>query len=243
MESVTVPFKAVAPIALMGLLASPPAGADGIDGDDFSVYAGLVSDYVFRGYSQSDENPALQLGVDFEHESGLFAGIWASSVEFPSRGSFDDPRDVEVDVYAGYGVELGRDWALSGSVVRYEYPGADAVVDWDYTELVLALHHGAAALTVNYSDSSLGSRRKRLAYELTGSWSLPLQLELATGLGFYDLDGPFLKDYVYWHAQLARPLRRLTFTLGYFDTDGRAEDVWGELAEARLVAGVTLRIH
>ena len=54
---------------------------------------------------------------------------------------------------------------------------------------------------------------------------------------------PFLKDYIYWNVGLSRPVKRLSFALDYFDTDDRGEDLWGELAGARIVAGVSYRIH
>jgi uncharacterized protein (TIGR02001 family) len=238
----TSPPTALAATALLGLLSALPAGAAGV-ADDLSVYVGAVSDYVFRGYSQTRERPAVQLGLDYEHESGLFAGLWASNVEFAPAGPFEDPRDVEIDAYVGYGVELGRDWALSGTLVRYAYPGADDVIDWDYNELAVALRWSDAALAVAYSDSSLGSGEKGVAVELTDRWKLPWRLALLAGAGFYDLEASYLEDYVYWNLGLARPFGRFTLTLGYFDTDGRAEEVWGDRAAARLVAGATFRIH
>lgn len=234
---------ALAASPLLALLWTLPGAAAGIDGDDFVVYIGLASDYAFRGYSQTQEDPAVKLGLDFEHESGLFAGLSASNVDFPPAGPFEDTRDLAVRLYAGYGLELGREWGLSGTVVRYEYPGSEGVIDWNYTEVGLALHYGAAALAVAYSDSALGSGDPGLVVELTDRWPLPADLRLAAGLGFYDVDSPFLEDYVYWNIGLSKRLRRFTLTLDYVDTDGRGEEIWGELAGARLIAGITFRIH
>ncbi len=229
--------------ALLGVALCLPAAAAGVDSDDFTVYVSVASDYVFRGYSQTREDPAIQLGLDFEHESGLFAGLWVSNVDFPPAGPFEDRRELEVNIYAGYGVELGREWALSGTLVRYEYPGDEGAIDWDYSEFGLALRHGGAVLSVAYSDSALGSGDAGVAVELTERWPLPRNLELAAGVGFFDLDSPFLRDYYYWNVGLSRPFRRFTLTLGYFDTDGSGEYNWGEFAEPRLVASVTYRVH
>ncbi|MDH5425668.1 MAG: TorF family putative porin [Gammaproteobacteria bacterium] len=52
----------------------------------------LTSNYVTNGISQTGDKPALQVGFDYEHKSGLYVGTWASNV---------DPG-YEADVYAGY---------------------------------------------------------------------------------------------------------------------------------------------
>jgi uncharacterized protein (TIGR02001 family) len=40
----------------------------------------LASDYVFRGISQSQRQPAIQGGFDYSHASGFYVGTWASNV-------------------------------------------------------------------------------------------------------------------------------------------------------------------
>jgi uncharacterized protein (TIGR02001 family) len=228
--------------ALLAAAPSPTAAA-GIDAEDFTVYVTLVSDYVLYGYSQTEENPALQAGVDFEHPGGIFAGVRLSNVEFPPAGSVEDPRDLEIHLFAGYGLELGGGLALSAGLVHYEYPGSGNAIDWDYTELDLALQYRNAALSVGFSDSALGSGYDGIAVGLVGRWALRRRVELTTGVGYYDLEAPYLMDYLYWNAELSRTWKRLTFTLGYVDTDDRGRQIWGDLAGSRLVGGVRIRAH
>jgi len=52
----------------------------------------LTSNYVTNGISQTDNNPALQGGLDYEHQSGFYVGAWASNVDL----------GYEADVYVGY---------------------------------------------------------------------------------------------------------------------------------------------
>ena len=78
---------------------------------------------------------------------------------------------------------------------------------------------------------------------MANRWQLPAELALLVTAGYYDLRAPFLEDYAYWSAELSRPFRRLTLMLGYFDTDSRGEELWGDRAAARLVAGASFRIH
>jgi uncharacterized protein (TIGR02001 family) len=148
-----------------------------------------------------------------------------------------------VSLYAGYGLELGRGYALSATAVHYEYPGSDDMTDWDYTELALALQYRGVAVSAAYSDSAIGSGDPGIAVEASGRWALSTHLELTAGLGFFDLDSRFLMDYLYWSAELSRPWKRLTFTLGYFDTDDRGRELWGDLAGSRLIGGVSYRVH
>jgi hypothetical protein len=58
----------------------------------------VVSDYDFRGITQSAQDPALQGSIDYAHDSGFYIGAWASNIDFGDE--FD--ADVEVDVYAGF---------------------------------------------------------------------------------------------------------------------------------------------
>ncbi|MEY4592245.1 MAG: hypothetical protein RIR18_1140, partial [Pseudomonadota bacterium] len=66
---------------------------------------GLVSDYVFRGITQTHGAPALQAGVDYAHESGLYIGTWGSNVSWVGdlvSGGYAKGSRYEVDVYGGY---------------------------------------------------------------------------------------------------------------------------------------------
>ena len=71
---------------LVGMLAMPSFAA-------VSANVSFASDYVWRGMTQSD-GPAIQGGFDFEAESGFYAGIWGSNV------NFNDGAGSELDYYA-----------------------------------------------------------------------------------------------------------------------------------------------
>lgn len=89
---------------------------------------GLVTDYRFRGVSQSDEGMALQGGFTVSHESGFYAGTWGSNLA--GWGTFGGPN-LELDIYAGYATTVG-DVGLDVGVTWFMYPsGAD---DTDFFE-------------------------------------------------------------------------------------------------------------
>ena len=69
--------------------------------DEMSANVGFVSDYQYRGYSQTNENMALQGGFDYAHDSGLYVGVWGSRIDWLSKGG------LEVDVYGGYANSIG----------------------------------------------------------------------------------------------------------------------------------------
>ena len=59
----------------------------------------MTTDYRFRGISQNDEDFAIQGGFDYAHDSGFYAGLWASNVDFQIQ-TVDD-ASAELDIYAG----------------------------------------------------------------------------------------------------------------------------------------------
>ena len=109
-----------------------PAHAE-ISPEKFTTYVSLTSDYRFRGISQSERNPAIQGGVDFQHDNGIFAGVWASTIDFADEAVRSNSRDIEIDYYLGFNKRFASDWSAVLSVVHYAYP--DTSFNYDYTEL------------------------------------------------------------------------------------------------------------
>lgn len=91
--------------------------------------AALVSDYRFRGVSQSDDGIAAQGSLTVSHDSGFYAGAWGSTLA--GWGEIGG-ADVELDLYAGYRRALGNATVDAG-LLWYIYPGADN--DSDFVEL------------------------------------------------------------------------------------------------------------
>ncbi len=99
-------------VAIIALgLCSSPAKAEEKTGPDVAFNAAVASDYVFRGVSQTESDPAVSAGVDVTQ--GLFyAGAWAGNVAFAG----DADTDAEIDLYAGVRrVPLGDILAVVGA--------------------------------------------------------------------------------------------------------------------------------
>ena len=105
-----------------------------------SANVALTTDYVFRGFSQTDENAAIQGG--FDATCGRFyAGIWASNLDFggatTSSGATVDVANIEIDYYAGVKSTIpGTSIEVDVGGIYYTYPNAfDPGLELDYWEV------------------------------------------------------------------------------------------------------------
>ena len=118
----------LASLAALSLVAPLQAQAQeakllGIKG--LSANVGAVSDYRFRGISQSFDKAAVQGGIDYAHSSGFYVGNWNSSI---NEGAGYPSAHWENDYYAGFKKSLGN-FGLDVGVIYYDYPGSNAVDD------------------------------------------------------------------------------------------------------------------
>lgn len=135
--------------------AATALASTGVFAGSFTGNVGAVSDYMFRGVDQSG-GAAVQGGVDYGFDFGLYTGLWLSN-SLAGGGN-------EADVYAGYGLKLG-DFDLDGGVIYYGYtedtesPGR---ANGDYAEVFVGGGFGPIALKVFYApefggDTAAGS--------------------------------------------------------------------------------------
>jgi uncharacterized protein (TIGR02001 family) len=94
--------------------------------------AGLFSQYIFRGLTQTDRKAAVQANFDINHSSGLYLGIWSSNVSWPrddyaGAGSvYSRGGSQEIDVYAGFKTDLGKSgFGIDLGALQYYYPGTE----------------------------------------------------------------------------------------------------------------------
>jgi len=102
---------AAMPAAAQGTAPPPPITVSG------SV--GLVTDYRFRGVSQSDKEMAVQGGITVAHESGFYAGVWGSNLA--GWGTFGG-SNMELDLIGGFKMPLAGG-TLDVGLTWYMYPG------------------------------------------------------------------------------------------------------------------------
>jgi uncharacterized protein (TIGR02001 family) len=244
-------FLKYIPAAMMAILALPAAAQDEEPPKAVTVSGsvGLVSDYRFRGVSQSDENLAVQGGITVAHESGLYIGTWGSNLA--GWGTFGG-ANMELDLVAGFKktfdditVDVGATW--------YMYPGGFDNTDFIEPYVKLSGTMGPAALTIGaayapkqealgpwYANGTSaangiydnpGAKDDNLYLWLDGAVAVPsTPLTLKGHVGFSNGNeglGPFATsvsptgEYIDWlvGADLAIPSTPLTLGVAYVDTN------------------------
>ncbi|MBC5763860.1 TorF family putative porin [Ramlibacter albus] len=121
---------------------------------DFTLSAnvGVISDYRYRGISQTRLKPALQGGADLAHKSGFYVGVWASSIKWIKDAG--GGSNAEVDVYGGYKFEAGP-VAWDVGVLTYNYDSNRLNPNADTQELYVAGTYGPATLKYSHAFSNL----------------------------------------------------------------------------------------
>jgi uncharacterized protein (TIGR02001 family) len=139
---------------------------------------GAVSDYRYRGISQTRLKPALQGGVDYT-AGAFYVGAWASTIKWIKDGG--GGANVELDLYGGYKGEITKGLTYDAGLLAYIYPGHDLAVSPQTTEIYGALTYGPATLKYSHSvsnlfgfDDSKGSGYIDLAatFEITDGWMI-----------------------------------------------------------------------
>jgi len=218
------------------LLFASACRADGFGGD-----LGISSDDVFRGVSQSNNEPSPQADVHYGL-SGWYAGVSALEAR---RGPNESPGAGLIG-YLGYQRRFGDDWSASLAARHYDYPGFQLRKFYDYDE---------AALTVSWRDLIIASvmaspnvyfadfyghfgRGPAYTYEIGGRYPLPLGFCANAGIGYYDLDRQVGAGYGYGSAGISKQWRSLNFDARYVGTDHTARDRFEQFAVNRFVFSV-----
>lgn len=196
--------RGVATLFALGLLAAGHAHAE------VSGSVTLTSDYLFRGLTQTNEEPALQGGIDYTHDSGFYAGAWGSSISWLSDSDPDVSSQVEVDLYLGYGGEFGESGlGYDVGAIYYWYPGdyPPGFTDPDTTELYFGLSYGIFGTKYSYAVSDLfglpdsdGSSN----LDVTADWEFVPSWTLNAAVGKQWVSGYDGADYAFWKLGVSK---------------------------------------
>lgn len=192
--------------------------------------AGVVSDYLFRGLSQTNRKPAVQAGVEFDHASGWYLGGWGSNVSWLSdAASSATPisSGVELDLYGGYRGSLGGDWNYDLGAYRYQYPGSypTGFTLPNTSEIYAALVWKSLSLKYSYALTNLfGYVDSEHSDYLDLSWNQPLapDWQLNAHVGHQQVEnvpGASCSD---WKLGVTRSVGSAwSVALAYYDTNAR----------------------
>lgn len=217
----------------------------------FTGNVGLYSQYVFRGLTQTDGDPAIQGGFDYSHSSGFYAGTWASNISWlRDGGAYRTGGSGEFDLYGGMKGGFGKSdftWDIGG--LYYAYPGNENNTPpanplnpkADTLEIYGAV--GWKWLSVKYShvvsNKAFGVLDARGTYYLDFTLTVPATEKLniighygiqkfkgqdQRNIGVVSNDNAF--SYDDWKIGLTYALPK-DFTIGVFYTDTSSADPFG----------------
>lgn len=214
--------------ALLCLAATPGPAAAGASGS-----AALTSDYLFRGISQTNGDPALQAGIEYAADNGFYAGAWGSNASWLSDLSSDAApisSSLEFDVYAGYRGAIGEAATFDLAATWYAYPG-------DFPASFNRADTGELSAAIGFKPSAGTSLGAKYAHAVTDLFGYPDSdgsgyLELNAGWEFHPgwtvaaqaghqrirHNGAY--DYTQWRVGLARAFANgFSVAAAWSDTD------------------------
>ncbi|MEX2583234.1 MAG: TorF family putative porin, partial [Gemmatimonadota bacterium] len=207
----------------------------------------LASDYAFRGISQTFEEPAVQGGLDFGGPSGLYAGVWGSTVNFGEDLTIGPRAHMELDVYAGIAPTVaGFDLDVGG--LYYAYPGAESDRSYDFFELYgsagRALGPVGLGVSAAYSPDFFGGSGAGVWYGAEASAGVPgSPITVDGSIGKQSIDDNLTwgtPDYLAWSAGLGAELLGLALGAMVTGTDLSEGDCFGgsDLCNTRVIVSV-----
>jgi uncharacterized protein (TIGR02001 family) len=175
---------ALAAVTAIGALPTLAQAED----NPLSFNVGAVTDYRYRGISQTRLKPALQGGADYALPNGFYVGTWASTIKWIKDAGGD--ADLEIDVYGGYKGEITKGLTMDVGLLQYIYPGAKTAA-WDALykdpntlEIYGALTYGPATAKVSYALTNLfGNYDFGASKDTKGSYYVDLSAGFEVGGG------------------------------------------------------------
>lgn len=193
-----------------------------------SVTPTLTSDYDFRGISQTQNDPAFQLGLTYAGDGGFYMGFWGSNVDFQAGGDpsqiedFDRPS-TEIDVFMGYAWgDADEGVGFDAGLIYYTYPNAGA---GNFPEVYAGVSKGPIGLKAWYSHDFNGTGDS--AYYVESNFTVPMSLgfSLLGHLGYSA--GDYWKnddsEYMDWSMGIGYDIKDVNISIKYADGSDLAE--------------------
>ena len=169
----------------------------------------LANDYIWRGMSQTDEDPAVSGGFDVSSsDNGAYFGVWGSYVDFGSESE----TNKEVDYYFGYTDESARGVNFDIGYISYNYPQESIL---DFEEIYVGLTYKWVGVTI--------SKGLEEAPDNT-EWSVGLG-DSGFGVTYGDYDG--VGKYTLVSFDFPNEISGISFGIGLSDfdsSDGTADE-------------------
>lgn len=204
--------------ALTAMTAFPSVSMADDAASPLAFNVGAVTDYRFRGISQSRKKPAIQGGIDYALPGGFYVGTWASSILWIK--DYGGKTNLELDLYGGYKGEIQKDFTYDVGLLQYAYIGnklsdTGLLKDGNTTELYGAMTYGPVIGKVSYSLTNLfgnynfGSDKdtKGSYYvELAGTFDLGSGFSLTPHIGFQGVSHLAVANYTDYSLTVVKDL-------------------------------------
>ena len=196
-----------------------------------------TTDYVFRGFSLSNESPAVQASFDVSYGI-IYAGVWGSNVEDEGY------EPIEVDLYTGIKPNWGKA-AFDFGVLWYTYPAAiPRPLGYQYVELKAGLSFSPVPkikmTPIVWYVPAQKDAIETFTYEGALAYELPalgnFTPTLSGLLGYTDAEeadafATGVDDYTYWNLGVALSVKKYTFDFRYWDTSIAGDALANEFFE------------
>ena len=219
------------------VLAQTTPAAEEASPHTLTSNVGLFSSYRFRGIDQTYGKPALQGGIDYSHESGIYLGNWNSNVS--SGAGFPD-GNLEMDFYGGWKKTWG-DWGLDVGAIVYYYPGSEArslgsradhgsvnnkeiYIGGSWKFLSLKYSHSIddyfSLRGVDRTGTSTGKSTRGSGYlDLSANFDLGDGWGINGHVGHLNLKNVHNGDYTDWKLGVTKDIKGWVVGLSYIDTN------------------------
>lgn len=219
---------------------------------EFNGFVSFVSDYRFRGISLTMRQPAVQGGLGYEHESGLYLGTFGSNVDGTTH--LFNNASMEWDFFGGYKGKLFplcpnlSHWEYNFGFIFYYYPGGRTherhsvsynIVEY-YIELIykkftfkywqtltnysgICSHNPPENFHKEHKMKPNGSSRGSIYLEANYSWDFYEKWHLQAHVGYQFFQNYWYMNYADWRATLTRDFKWLNVFVTYVGTNANKD--------------------
>ena len=210
----------IAPVEPMVEAPAPVVEESGLE---ISANLAITSNYVWRGWTQTSNSPAVQGGIDLGYK-GFYVGTWGSNVSWTD----DDASSLEADFYAGYAGEIGS-FGYDIGYAYYSYPNVSDEFNFDEAYLKLSYDFGGFGVSGSYY-IGVDSEVETTDYWDVGATADVMGVTLAATYGEYD---EFGSNYI---VSIAKEFGKFEVSLAYTDY---SDDNFSSLDEDHIVATIS----
>ena len=177
-----------------------------------TALARVSSNYLYHGYTKSDDHAVVQAHAGVSHPSGIYAGMWLSQLDFGGA-------QVELIPYVGAQTTVAGDFRFDAVLSGYVYDAKVFADDADYVETSASIDwRGLLSARISVAFDNYGGGHTTAAGELKGRYPVTDVLDITSGVGVDELAAVTAYDVIYWNLGLSYYLgKHVVADLRYVD--------------------------